>query len=101
MPKDTRPYPQKARERIKAGKIIGRLIKHVEGTIELSQTQIQAARILLAKALPDLTAVEHSGEIGSKTEKEMTRDELLRIAASGSTGDSTAGRGKGKPVSVH
>jgi hypothetical protein len=32
--------------------------------IEMSDKAIQAAKILLAKSLPDLKAIEHSGEVG-------------------------------------
>ena len=39
------------------------MIKHVNGELELSRTQIRAAEIPLKKALPDLQAVQHSGEV--------------------------------------
>jgi hypothetical protein len=71
-------YPERARLRIKAGQIMDRLEKHINGEIEMSNTQIQAAKILLAKALPDLKAVEHTGDIGSKPLEKMRNDELSR-----------------------
>jgi len=35
----------------------------VNGELALSRTQIRAAEILLKKTLPDLQAVQHSGEV--------------------------------------
>jgi len=101
MDKRRKPYPTKAKERIDATMIIDKLRAHIKGELELKATQINAARILLNKALPDLKAVEHSGDIGSKTAEEMTRDELLRIAAAGSAGDSKPGRSTNKPAVIH
>jgi hypothetical protein len=54
------PY---VREKIRVSQLINRLIKHVNGELELSRTQIRAAEILLKKTLPDLQAVQHSGEV--------------------------------------
>jgi len=42
-----------------------RLIGHVKGEVELTSTQIAAARILLAKTVPDLQSVD----IGNKEDK--------------------------------
>ena len=78
MDKTRKPYPVRARERIQTGMIISRLQKHMNGELEMSGTQIQAARILLSKALPDLQAVEHSGNIDSKAARTMTDNELDR-----------------------
>jgi len=43
--------------------LMNRLKDHVAGKVELSQTQVRAAEILLRKALPDLAAIEHSGDV--------------------------------------
>jgi hypothetical protein len=43
--------------------LINRLQDHVNGTVELSATQVTAALGLLKKTAPDLSAVEHSGEV--------------------------------------
>lgn len=56
-------HDEDTRTRIKVGNIINRLQKHVDGDIEMSATQLRAAEILLRKTLPDLTSVEHSGEV--------------------------------------
>ena len=51
------------RAKIKAGNIINRLTKLIEGKIEMAPHAVTAALGLLRKSLPDLTSVEHSGEI--------------------------------------
>lgn len=51
------------REKIQTSMLINRLQDHVNGVIELSSTQVSAALGLLKKTAPDLSAVEHAGEI--------------------------------------
>lgn len=58
--KDRKAYPEKAKDRIKAGMMVGRLYKHVMGEIEMSATQVNAAKILLNKVLPDMKAIEQT-----------------------------------------
>ncbi len=50
------------RDKIQATQLVNRLENHALGDVELSRTQIKAIEILLKKALPDLSAVEHSGD---------------------------------------
>ena len=56
-------HPDKVRERIRTSQLVVRLTKHVLGKIPMEPTQVTAALGLLKKTLPDLSAVEHSGEI--------------------------------------
>lgn len=49
--------------RISAGRIMGRLIEHVDGTIDMTPSQVNAARILLGKIVPDLSAVSMDGKL--------------------------------------
>jgi hypothetical protein len=51
------------RAKIQASQIITRLQSAFEGTIELSQVQVNIGKSLLDKVLPDLKAVEHSGDV--------------------------------------
>lgn len=51
------------RKRIQVGVITDRLMKHLNGSIELTATQINAAKILLAKTAPDLQAIDMTGDI--------------------------------------
>lgn len=54
-------HDQRTREKIQASQLVNRLSDHALGKCEMTATQVQAARILLGKRLPDLQAVEHSG----------------------------------------
>lgn len=56
------------REKIQAGQIMSRLLRHVEGEIELSSTQVKAADILLKKVVPDLARTENVGNEGGPQE---------------------------------
>jgi hypothetical protein len=47
---------------IKASVIMGRLYNHVQGETEMSQSQIKAAQIILAKIVPDLSRAEITGD---------------------------------------
>lgn len=54
------------REKIRTAQLINRLQKHIDGDVELSQSQIRAIEILLKKSLPDLSAV-HSTDNETKS----------------------------------
>jgi hypothetical protein len=54
-------HDQKTREKIQTTQLINRLISHVNGSAELSATQVRAAEILLKKTLPDLQSVQLAG----------------------------------------
>jgi hypothetical protein len=78
-PNKRKPYPQKARERIKAGKILTKLqdsiigVEGPEGDLiypELDAQQVAAARILLGKVLPDLKATEFVGSLDTNVKVE-------------------------------
>ena len=56
----TGPLPEHWRKKIATTAILNRLNSHTLGEIEMTPSQIQAARILLNKTLPDLKALEHS-----------------------------------------
>jgi hypothetical protein len=62
------------RNKIRASQLINRLEDHVFGETELTQTQLTAIKILLGKCLPDLQAVELSGQDGGplRAEVELT-----------------------------
>lgn len=50
------------KDRIRAGVLMERLLGHVEGTNDMTQTQIKAADILLRKIVPDLARTEMTGK---------------------------------------
>lgn len=56
-------HDDETRAKIKAGNIITRLQKFIDGKVKMEAAQVTAALGLLKKALPDLTSVEHSGEV--------------------------------------
>ena len=80
---ETRTYPQRARERIAGTKIIDRLVKHINGEIELSPSQVASARILLNKVLPDLKSVEMQASIEAVSIDSLTDEQLMAIAVGG------------------
>ena len=83
-------HSEETRQCIQAAQLINRLEEHVFADAPLlDASQVNAAKALLAKVLPDLKAVEHSGDIGVRKEPaDMTDDELAAIAAAGSAGAS-------------
>lgn len=50
------------RDKIRASVLLGRLDKHAMGEIEMTNSQVRAAEILLKKAVPDLSAVTVAGD---------------------------------------
>ena len=78
---ESRPYPQRARDRIKSTLIIKRLMAHIQGEVDMSSTQIQAERILLAKTLPDLKTAEITGSVQVTQTHRLTDQQLMSIAA--------------------
>ncbi len=59
--------PDVVRARIKTSQLVNRLQDHVYGKVELSATQVRAAEILLARALPTLTQTDLTvdGQLGT------------------------------------
>lgn len=56
--------PEEHRAKIQRSNILNALIEHVEGTRDMSPSQVTAGLGLLKKALPDLTSTEHTGDGG-------------------------------------
>lgn len=50
------------KDKIRAGVILDRLVKHVNGEIDMSNTQVRAADILLKKIVPDVARTEIAGD---------------------------------------
>lgn len=55
-------HQEEIRTKIQASQILNRLQDHLDGSIELSATQVKVAEILLKKTLPDLQSIELSGD---------------------------------------
>jgi len=79
---------EEIREKIKATLIVNKLQNHMDGTLELTATQISAAKILLDKALSNAPLItenktEHSGTVNHIVAKrpKLTREEWLKTLA--------------------
>jgi hypothetical protein len=56
-------HDERTRARIQTTQLLKRLQEFVNSKVELSPAQVTAALGLLRKTMPDLAAVEHSGEV--------------------------------------
>ena len=63
-------HAAKTREKIQVSMLINRLTDHILGKVDLDASQVQSIKILLGKALPDLKATEHSGQIANMTHEQ-------------------------------
>jgi hypothetical protein len=61
------------RDKIKNSNILNALIQHVEGTKEMTATQVSAGLGLLKKVMPDLSSTEIKGEDGGPVIVEVRR----------------------------
>ena len=69
------------RRKIKAGVIIQRLMKHIESDKPLMDaSQVSAAKVLLAKCIADLKAIEVSGPDGGPI-KTTSRVQIIAVTA--------------------
>lgn len=64
---------ERIRSRIQADRIINKLENHILNAEEMSASQVSAALGLLKKRVPDLSAIEHQGEIDHSLTVEITR----------------------------
>lgn len=56
-------WDQSVRDRIQTSMIVNRLTDHIAGKCDMKPTQVQAASILLAKTLPNLSQAENKTEV--------------------------------------
>ena len=80
-------HQDEVRARIQTSQLVNRLTDHALGDTELSATQIKAIEILLRKSIPDLSAVELSGD--AENPVAISRIEL--VALNDSNADRTPG----------
>lgn len=64
---------EETRAKIDTTTIVNKLMGHVKGSNKMESTQIRAAEILLKKTLPDLQAIEHTGEDGGDIKISVTK----------------------------
>lgn len=80
-------HQDEVRAKIQASQLINVLQKHALGeTEELSASRIKAIEILLRKSIPDLSAVEISGDEDNPLAT-VTRVELVSMKANGNSAD--------------
>jgi hypothetical protein len=70
------------RKKIQASQLINVLQEHALKGSDLEQSRIKAIEILLKKSLPDLTAIQLTGEDGGPVET-VTRIELVPLGGNG------------------
>lgn len=93
--------PEIVRQKIRSSMLINRLQNHVLGRIEMSKTQLSAARILLSKTVPDLSAISISGGLGLLKPDDLSDNDLTHIATAGRDRAVEAPPGPKEPDSVH
>ena len=88
MPRGVRLNPEhdeRTRAKIQTSQIINRLNSFIKGDVEMTNTQVRAAEILLKKSLPDLSAVSIDTTSDMLTKETMLeqieREEALNAAA--------------------
>lgn len=79
-------HQDEVRAKIQASQLINRLTNHAFGEVELSTTQVKAIEILLKKSIPDLTAVDLTGDLNHT----VTLADVLRGLGSGKDSPSVA-----------
>ena len=93
--------PEIVRKRIRIAHIVRALQRHIFGDSEMSATQVRAAEVLLRKALPDQSAMQHSGAIEWSKADELPDGLLSHIAAGGRAGTAEQASGQAEPIDVH
>lgn len=61
------PRPPAWDDKVKSGNLMSRILKHANGDIEMTKTQLDAAKIYLSKTIADLSRIDgvtkHEGGI--------------------------------------
>lgn len=68
-------HQDEVRAKIKVSNLLTRLTKYAEGELsddDISPNRLNAIKLLLAKALPDLSSVELTGRDGAPVELKVT-----------------------------
>ena len=103
---DDADYIKNLRERIKVGRTLDKLQACVDGTEKMRPEQIKAADILLKKVMPDLKAVEHTGDARPALTREQLIERLTKLHSRAATatddaGATGAGNGTGADTLQH
>ena len=71
-------FVQKSRDRIKAGRVLPRLIECYNGELELNQQQVTIGLALLKKVLPDTSHQILEANLDNVADRDKTLSELYR-----------------------
>jgi hypothetical protein len=99
-------HAEEVRARLRIGEIVARLERNALGEVlenerPMTKEQVMSAKILLAKALPDLVAIKHSGNVNVVRPDDLTDAELASIATSRSDGVAEPPAITTEPSEVH
>lgn len=61
-------HDDRTKERIRASQLLNRLTQCANGEVEMTPAQVQAAKIVIGKIVPDLKAMELTGASGGPVE---------------------------------
>lgn len=92
-----RSHIQRTREKIRAAKLLDRVISFIKGDLKMTNKQVDAALRLINKISPDLKAVEVELK-DDKSAQEMTIADLARRIEEAEAGISEA---EGSPRELH
>lgn len=79
MPDTALTPRQRAAHKAHATKLIERLYLHAMGRVEMTATQVNAARIVIGKFVPDLRAVEVDVKVEARSPHALSADALMRV----------------------
>ncbi len=70
------------RDKNKSGALMARVLKHANGEVEMTSSQLKAAEVYLRKTIPDLARTELSGVDGAAIQtKDVTKTDAEILAA--------------------
>lgn len=72
-------HDAKTRQKIQTSQIVNRLLNHTLGEVEMTNTQVRAAEILLKKTLPDLSQMTIDAEVETRELKPLTEEEAKAL----------------------
>lgn len=79
-------HAEKTKLLIGASQLLNRLISHANGEIEMTQSQVNAAKIVIGKAIPDLKSVELTGDADNPLQL-VSKIELVALKPDGNGTD--------------
>ena len=66
-----RLHDEQTKRRIQASQLLNRLILHANNKVDISATQIIAAKIVIGKSIPDLKSIEYKGNDEKPVQRHM------------------------------